>query len=737
MLNVWLPLQDNLNNQGLSTVTITAGESAALYKNSKIGKGLDLSKRVTFNCPDLSGSTKLSVAFWVMLEDNSNITSNYQDVISFTDQKADNSGSGYLRAETCYGSTSTGVHWHDNTNYAMAYSSALPTHYVGDRGVWHHCVMTVDSTEKIRGYTDGVLVAEYGTNAPGGHLTGVFWLGENNNIAGCICDVRIYNHILSPREIKEISKGLVLHYPLNRGGFGQDNLYINSDTVFNSNGSKLSSTTINNGLIIDVNSPGGKYRSWDIVAENNVNRGIYYTYPTSNGSLNLTENEIYTVSFYARCSKSKNLMAAPVAESQTILNYDGNTYTSVSNNIIVGTTWKRHYVTFRYTSTTKITTCFYLRALDENVTFDIALPKLEKGSIATPWTPELIGQNNLFDFSSIASKWTAENCTVSDYADSKYGNVLQMTTTSANQRIYRNVTGTIWEADTTYTVSFLARATTPIQCNMSRSIANFSPTFNLTTEWRRYTGVINSTVTVSGGTLSFRVLTAGTVYITGITLEKGDTTSSYQGVDNIEYDVSGYGRNGMYNGVVSYTSDTAKYNVSTVFNGTDTFIEANSLPSETKTISFWIKPSSSRTSYLAFADYGSQLCFGLENNDHFNTMTTNARGTTFSKSAVTQNAWNHVVIVKTGDTTRKLYVNGVEQQGLSTNFWTHNVDCLTIGIRETQDTSLSKQYYLGNISDFRAYTTALSADDVLELYHTPITLSNNGTLMTQGSLQEV
>jgi hypothetical protein len=32
---------------------------------------------------------------------------------------------------------------------------------------------------------------------------------------GSIQDVRIYNHTLTPQEIKEISRGLVLHYPLN------------------------------------------------------------------------------------------------------------------------------------------------------------------------------------------------------------------------------------------------------------------------------------------------------------------------------------------------------------------------------------------------------------------------------------------------------------------------------------------------------------------------------------------
>ena len=44
--------------------------------------------------------------------------------------------------------------------------------------------------------------------------------------------------------------------------------------------------------------------------------------------------------------------------------------------------------------------------------------------------------------------------------------------------------------------------------------------------------------------------------------------------------------------------------------------------------------------------------------------------------------------------------------------------------------------FKGFMSDFRFYKTALSADDVMALYHTPIFLSNNGALLTQGEFVE-
>jgi len=109
---------------------------------------------------------------------------------------------------------------------------------------------------------------------------------------------------------------------------------------------------------------------------------------------------------------------------------------------------------------------------------------------------------------------------------------------------------------------------------------------------------------------------------------------------------------------------------------------------------------------------------------------------TYSKSSIVANKWYHFVIVNNGEVTgtaRKLYIDGVEQTPTSnTSNWTYGVQELQIGKRST-----TSDGFVGCISDFRAYNTVLSADDILELYHTPITLSSNGTLLTQGEYMEV
>lgn len=253
MFCVWLPLNGNLDNQGLADVTVTNGTPAYRSNGKTNLYGLDLSKKVTLNCPKLRDCTQFSVSFWIKLEDDGGIITDWQDIISFIDQKSDNSATGAFRAESCYNNTTdyAGVHWHDDSTFAIS-TGSLPRHYSGDRGVWHHCAITVDSNQEIKGYTDGVLIDTY-TASGGGHLTGIFSIGENDLIKGIINDVRIWDHVITSQEIKYISQGLILHYKLS--GIGDSNssytpLVFNNSieydvSGFGNDGSKIGTITTN------------------------------------------------------------------------------------------------------------------------------------------------------------------------------------------------------------------------------------------------------------------------------------------------------------------------------------------------------------------------------------------------------------------------------------------------------------------------------------------------------------
>ena len=46
------------------------------------------------------------------------------------------------------------------------------------------------------------------------------------------------------------------------------------------------------------------------------------------------------------------------------------------------------------------------------------------------------------------------------------------------------------------------------------------------------------------------------------------------------------------------------------------------------------------------------------------------------------------------------------------------------------------QWTNGYISDFRLYATVLSDADIKELYNSPVSITANGTLITQGEIKE-
>ena len=381
----------------------------------------------------------------------------------------------------------------------------------------------------------------------------------------------------------------------------------------------------------------------------------------------------------------------------------------------------------------------------DNCLSEKEIKEIAKGLILHyPLNRRGLGQENLANFSSILSNWTMDGLTGSNYTDTDYGNVVKLVTSAANKRMYHNVTD-VWTSGQVYTVSFLAKATTNgITCDMSRSIADFSQTFTLTTDWKRYRGQITSTATPGGGTLSFRInSSSATVYITQIKLEKGNIATAYCPHSSetiyssmnlgstIEYDYSGFNNNGTRTGTFSYLSNTPKYEISTKFNGSEKIViplQCGNFP-DAFTASIWgyendwntssaerLFGAATSSSGWCIGDYGSEnTLFGCYANGSYNTVYG------FKQLSA---GWHHFVITFDG-LHITYYVDG-EIFGSKT-FSSKQ----TVG--GTYNIHIGSHYggscpFKGQLSDARIYATALSATDVLSLYQNNAYIDQSGQI---------
>ena len=98
----------------------------------------------------------------------------------------------------------------------------------------------------------------------------------------------------------------------------------------------------------------------------------------------------------------------------------------------------------------------------------------------------------------------------------------------------------------------------------------------------------------------------------------------------------------------------------------------------------------------------------------------------YDAASLIANKFNHIVIVKNeADTDVDLYINGTQvTTRYSNNYWTHSSDTLMFGRRST-GTPMSC-----SVSDIRVYSVRLTSDEILDLYHTPLKLMQDGTNQT-------
>ena len=223
-LQVWLPLNGNIQNNGLCNTIITTN-NITYNDNGKIGKcayfnGSDsyisLSSQAINDC--FKGSNQaVTVAFWIKHADTNR-------ALLFGD----------------YGLTG-GINFNielpaSSTPYLRWYWGGTPDQTIGTNvcppdSTWHHCIIIYTGT-KLKVYKDGILNAEVDlTLASKTKTNGTWYIGRDNRTGvtafqGYLNDFRVYNHALTDSEIQEIYNTKVFHYQLNNLKTGIGNHHI-------------------------------------------------------------------------------------------------------------------------------------------------------------------------------------------------------------------------------------------------------------------------------------------------------------------------------------------------------------------------------------------------------------------------------------------------------------------------------------------------------------------------------
>lgn len=227
-LQVWLPLNGNIDNQGTYDIT-TVNVNATVDANGKIGNCYyfnGTTSRVYADNVSLS-NTAMSAASWVQWESLTNC--DYPVIFCL--------GSNVI--STGY---QIGMFLYKTTHKLTIGSSGKEkqTTFIPETNTWYHICCTYSGNE-AKLYVNGELISTL-TNGTSHKTQTHLCIGARPDstsgagtafkypMQGKINDFRLYDHCLSSEEVKHLAQGLTVHYSLSNRGFGQDNLVPNSQT---------------------------------------------------------------------------------------------------------------------------------------------------------------------------------------------------------------------------------------------------------------------------------------------------------------------------------------------------------------------------------------------------------------------------------------------------------------------------------------------------------------------------
>ena len=441
-LQLWLPLNGDLHNQGLNKMTVS-NHNATIDNNGKIGKcyyfnGDKQWLQLSNNLGDFYNND-WSLCTWIKPTDitRSIILSEYNGT-----------GASNVAIELTTNRT-VRVYWNGSPDIILSSAGALPLNE------WTHLVVTKKGSV-FKVYYNGITKQIYTYNGTLSTRTsacqpriGDDYRGNSANTVsyqGYLCDFRLYNHCLSAKEVDEISRGLILHYKMDLSSYT-----INPNLLQDTNVNGLTKVaasydryyeSVNNGSytntwfsLTNAPIPGLRYGLRETVTSVS---GIHSVTWYKNGYVTVT-NQPYTMSCYVRVLSGTDLNFK--------FQYGKNPYISKTIKLKNDDTWHQYSWTFTPdTASGKAaaggTTRIYCGGLASIGSVEICGWKLETGQEATPWceynNTTTITNNIIYDSSGYGNHATIVGTITADNTSPRYETATAMNAVSSTDHIECN-----------------------------------------------------------------------------------------------------------------------------------------------------------------------------------------------------------------------------------------------------------------------------------------------------------
>lgn len=278
--------------------------------------------------------------------------------------------------------------------------------------------------------------------------------------------------------------------------------------------------------------------------------------------------------------------------------------------------------------------------------------------------------------------------------------------------------------------------------------------------WHEYytSQIVNSTYDRSGSTVTSAPILefyasnqngSGTVYdmefdIKDIQVVESDSYVPFiqnEYASTIVPDSSGYGYHGTRGGTLAVSTDTARYDLCTSFPAnTSTITITPYLETATvvtnMSVSCWFKTNTMNNTAPNLWSLGenSFLRLRLASSTSilfYARLATTSKGFTYDVGkTLTDNTWHHVVLTFNNGIF-KLYLDGAIKATADATSTATYLHCQSAGTTwHLAGYQANSENFIGQMSDFRIYSTALTDDDVLRLYNVAGSVAKNGALLS-------